>query len=51
MHRVVIDVDVLSVEMGNDGLVVYAQKSNLVECDATYDLLMAVCSQISRKVA
>jgi hypothetical protein len=50
MHGVIIDIDILSVEMGYYGLVVYAQHANLADSDAIYDILMAVCPQISLEV-
>jgi len=50
MHGVIIDIDILSVEMGYYGQVVYAQHANLADSDAIYDILMAVCPQISLEV-
>lgn len=50
MHGVIIDIDILSVEMGYYGLVVYAQHANLADSDAIYDILMPVCPQISLEV-
>ena len=50
MHGVIIDIDILSVEMGYYRLVIYAQHANLGDSDATYDILIAICSQISVEV-